>query len=159
MSFVAIATAASAVIGAAGAIYAGQQQRAAAEYNAQLQRNQAEQERLEQNEREARMNRQNEQQLARGIAIRAAQGMQINSGSSLLRDQEDAEDLALQIAESRRASDNRQRGLRSQARMTVLEGKAAQTASYFQAGASLLRGASQTGQLLETRKARQAELA
>ncbi len=141
MSFLSIAIGASAVIGAAGQIYAGKQQKAAADYNAKIQEQQAEMEFLEQQEQTKRDRANNEKLLARNIALRAASGIDIQSGSSLLLEAESAASMELEILDNQRVSETRSRRLRSGARVTRLEGKAAQTTSYFQAGASLLRGA------------------
>jgi len=143
MSFLNTAiVAAGTVVSAAGAIYAGKQQKAAAEYNAKLQSNQAELEFLENKEQLSRMRTQNKRLQGRSLAIRAAQGVDISAGSSLLLEAEQAEAMELSLLEQARGSENTQRALRSGAKITKLQGKAAQKASYFQAGASLLSGAS-----------------
>jgi hypothetical protein len=143
MSFIATAiVAAGAVVSAAGAIYAGKQQKAAADYNAKVQSNQAELEFLENKEQLSRMRTQNKRMQGRSIAMRAAQGVDISAGSSLLLEAETAESMQLSLMEQNRSSDNTQRNLRAGARITKMQGKAAQNASYFSAGASLLGGAS-----------------
>jgi hypothetical protein len=148
MSWIATAfTAASTIVQVSGQIYAGKQQKAVADYNAQVQRDQADLEAAEQLERVKRIRKQNKAILARGIATRAAGGPEVAEGSSLMVDADNAMELELKALDSSRDSDNRQRKLRAGARITEIEGKAAKTTSYYQAGASLLRGGSQIAKL------------
>lgn len=141
MSFVAVAVGASAVVSAAGAIYAGKQQKAAADYNAKVQQQQAQLEAQEGKERVARMRKDAKKFQARALAVRAAQGIDVSAGSSLMLEAENAETLELQALEAARASDITQRKLIQGAKITRMQGKAQQKASFFQAGASLLSGA------------------
>lgn len=158
MSFVAIAVGASAVIGAAGQIYAGQKQKAAANYNAKVQENQAETAFLESKERISRMRKQSEAQMGRALAIRAGQGVDISAGSSLMLEAENAEAMELSALEAGRSADINQRNLMSGAKITKMQGSAAAKASYFTAGASLLSGASKIGQI-QTQKGHNAAMA
>lgn len=152
MSFAVVAVAASAVVGAAGAIYAGKQQKAAAEYNAKVDEQHAQLAFEENQERVTRMRRNNKKLMARNIATRAAQGVEISAGSSLMLEAEQAEALELAVLEQGRRGDVAARSLRSGARITRFEGAAAAKASYFQAGASLLRGAGNVGSIIESRQ-------
>lgn len=152
MSFVAVAfTAASTVVNVAGQLAAGRQRRAVADYNAALQESEAENEFLEQKERIARERSNNKKLLARNIALRAASGVDIQSGSSLMLEAQTASALELKALDQKRVSDTRIQRLRSGAKITRLQGKAAQRSSFFQAGASLLGGAARVSGLLDRR--------
>ena len=146
MSWIATAialTATSAVVGAAGSIYAGKSARIAGEYNAKVDENQAKTEELEAAEEARRKRIENKEILGNQLARRAAAGVDLQSGSSLLVAAETAGRLELDIFENNRQSQNTAMRYRSSATMSRFEGAQANKASKFKAGESLLRGAGQ----------------
>ena len=145
MSFGATAawiTFASAVVGAGTAIYSGQQQKKALNYNASVARNQAEVEQQEAQEAIRRKREENKAFLSRQLAVTAKQGGSIESGSSLLVAAESAARLELGALEMSREGRNREQALLSRSRQLKAQGRSVETASLMQAGSSLLSGAS-----------------
>lgn len=140
MSFINVAIGVTALTSAASAIFQGQAAEAEAEYNAKSQELEAENEMAEQREAAKRQRAEHKAILARQLAIRAGQGVDVASGSSLLVQAETAARLELEVQEQARVSSNRVRALQSGAQASRIQGKNAKRASYFQAGASLIQG-------------------
>lgn len=147
MSFVAIAVGAAAVIGAAGSIYAAKKKQQALEYNAKVLESQAEMERIEEVERQVRLQKEKKLIFGKQLAARAASGVDVGTGSSLLLEAETAAELKLQSLDSFRASNNRIARYSSEAMLARRSGKTAVTTSYFEAGATLIGGASRISSL------------
>lgn len=143
MSWIATGAAiASAVVSAGAAIYTGQKQKEALEYNAKVAENQAEVEQLEAREAMRRKRDENKAFMARQLSMQAKAGGSIQSGSSLLVAAESAARLEMEALEMSRSSRNRQYELKTSADMMRKRGRQVVTASYMQAGSSLLAGAS-----------------
>jgi hypothetical protein len=154
------ATVASGTLAAYSAVRAGNAQKAAAEYNAALGRNEAD--RMETEYRTAEENTALERRrlaervrAERGdtVARSAAMGIDPAFGSSadLIGDIEtagrtDSSILSRNLDTARKDIDNRQTSLRNEANFTIAEGREAQRSGYLQAGGSLLSTASTVGQ-------------
>ena len=117
MSFAATSAAIAAVVSAGTAIYAGQKQKQALEYNAKVAENQAEVEQMEAREAIKRKREENKAFMARQLSMQAKAGGSIQSGSSLLVAAESAARLELETLEMSRAGRNRQYGLKTSAQM------------------------------------------
>lgn len=149
MSFINVAIGVSALTSAASAIFSGQAAAAAAEYDAKAQELEAENEMAEQREAEKRQRAENKAFLSRQLAIRAGQGVDVATGSSLLIQAESAARLELDVQEQARVSSNRVRALQSGAQVSRIQGSLAKKTSYFQAGAALIQGGVGIGQNMQ----------
>jgi len=134
-------TVASTAVGAVGAIQQGNAAKAAADYNAKLQEREATQRSKEANLHEEAQRRKNRQLLARQRAQLAESGIGFEAmGESLIEDSATMAELdALNI---RYEGETQRRGLLAGANLSRMEGKNAQKAGYFKAGATLLSGGS-----------------
>lgn len=130
----------SAVVAAAGTVYAGNAQKAAADYNASLEEEKAKALEAEAREAIRRRRAENEAFLSRQLAIRAKSGVSIEEGSSLLVAAESAARLELEALEFGREQQSRAEALKSNARGMRYAGSQALRASYIDAGTSLLAG-------------------
>lgn len=128
----------AAVTAAAGSVYAGVQQKNAAEYNQALAEQQAEQERLEAEEAGRRQRTENEAFLASQRARRAKSGVSLEGGSSLLIAAESAKRLEMQVLETMRTGETKSQSLFIQADQFSKQGNVALTSGLFQAGSQLM---------------------
>lgn len=142
----AIASAASAAVGAAGAISQGQQQKKIGEYNAQIAQNQA---------IAARQKAEYDEERQRTMIARmgGTQRANIAAGGGELLDAGDvlgfsAEEAELDALAIRYGGKMAADAASQQAVLRRAEGKAAQKASYFKAGSSLLTGASNVAKIV-----------
>ncbi len=139
-------TAFSAVVGAAGALQAGAAQAEAAEFNARV------------SEQQARRARQaaafEEQRLRDAGAQRAAIGASGIGfeGSPLLVMADTAEEAELDAPAIRFSGSTAEARAKSQAALDRLQARQARTAGFFQAGASILGGATGIAKTLEPPK-------
>lgn len=138
----AVAAVASAVVSAAGAIYSGQQQKKAAEYNAAVQEQQA-----QAIEDKAKYDEEMHRERVRKIlstqrAMYGKSGID-TTGSPLLVMEDTFKQGEVDALAIRYGGDIQSAQARSAANLSRMQGKSLQTASYFQAGSSLLAGAGQ----------------
>lgn len=137
---VTVATVAGTVLSAAGALYSGAQQKKQSDYQAAVYRQQAERERQIADLNARRIRNENERIAARQRALIAGSGGDLTSGSALLIQSEFAKDAAFEEALAVAGGDTNAIRLEQQAKLTKMEGRSAQTGSYFRAGTTLLKG-------------------
>jgi len=135
-------SAAGSVASAVGSIAQGNQQKSMANYNAQVAEQQAAQTREAVKFEEQRLRSQNEKLRSAQKAGYAKAGV-TQEGSPLLVGAETEADAELDALALRYSGSVAEARARSQAGIDRMRGKAAQTAGYIGAGASLLKGASQ----------------
>ena len=142
-AFAAVAAVASAAVSAVGAIQQGKAAEAAGKFNAEVARQQAEQERLIA-ERDARRFRQEQSRLlARSRALRAGQGV-TGEGTPLLVDEATAGEIELGALTIRHGGLVRATRLEQQAQLDKFRGRSARQAGFIRAGSTLLTGASRS---------------
>ena len=132
---------ASSALGAMGQIAAGKATKKAADYNAKVAEQQAAQERDAAQAEASDYRRGERRGQAAGRAARLASGVTF-AGSPLLVDEATSREIALGSARLGYGGSVRANRLENEAELERMGGQAAQTASYFQAGSSLLSGAS-----------------
>lgn len=135
-----IASASAAVVGTAGSLYAGAETRKAAEYSAKVGEQAAETARMKAAYDEELHRERVRKTLSTMRALYGKSGVDI-TGSPLLELSESAGQGELDALAIRYGGDVEAARQRSSATLTRMQGKAAQTASYFQAGSTLLSGA------------------
>lgn len=132
----------AAVATVAGTIQQGKAAEAAGKFNAEVARQQAEQERLIA-ERDAQRFRQEQSRLlARSRALRAGQGV-TGEGTPLLVDEATAGEIELGALTIQRGGQARATRLEQQARLDEFKGKSERSASRIRAGSTLLTAGSQ----------------
>lgn len=131
-----------AVVGAAGAVYSGQQQQKAAKYNADVNQKNAEQARQQAMFDAEQTRAQNRKLLGAQRAAASASGLDPDSGSMLDVQQDSAIQGELEALTNIYTGRTSANASLAKARLNRMEGNAAVTSSYFSAGASLLSGAS-----------------
>ena len=136
-----IATAAAAAVSAAGAVYSGEQQKKAADYNASMQEAQAKAVDTQTREAIRRQRVQNQAIMAAQRTSALSSGVE-ESGSSLLTLMENSNRLEKNIADIATQGNAAQYAALNQATLARMQGKTAQTSGYIQAGSTLLSGAS-----------------
>ena len=141
VSWAAIAAGAAAVSSAGGAVYSGVQQKKAANYNASVQEAQAKAIDTQTRESIRRQRTQNQSIMAAQRTSALSSGV-TESGSSLLTLMENSNRLEKNIADTATQGNAAQYAALNQATLARLQGKAAQTSGYIQAGSTLLSGAS-----------------
>lgn len=131
---------AAAVIAAGGALYSGEQQRKAASYSADVaeQAARAAQEKVAYDETMHREKIRKNLSTMRSLYGRAGVDM---TGTPLLALEESAAQGEMDALAIRYGGDVAAARQRSEAGLLKIQGKAAQTSSYFQAGSTLLQGA------------------
>lgn len=132
---------AGAAVSAAGAAAQGQAAKGQAKFQAAVQRQQAEQEREIARQRESDFRREHSALLARRRAIGGASGVEFNTGSPLLGTEDFMREVELQARRIRAGGEAVSTRLRQQADLTRAGGAAAEEASFFRVGSSLLTGA------------------
>ena len=132
---------ASAVVSAAGAVYSGSEQKKAASYNASMQEAQAKAVDTQTRESIRRQRVQNQAILAAQRTSALSSGVE-ESGSSLLTLMENSNRLEKNIADISTQGNAMQYAALNQATLARMQGRAAQTSGYIQAGSTLLSGAS-----------------
>ena len=137
----AIIAAAAAAVSAAGAVYSGEQQKKAADYNASMQEAQAKAVDTQTREAIRRQRIQNQSIMAAQRTSALSSGVE-ESGSSLLTLMENANRLEKNIADIATQGNAAQYAALNQATLARMQGKNAQTSGYIQAGSTLLSGAS-----------------
>lgn len=132
--------AASTVVGVGGALYAGEQQRKAASYSADVaeQSARAAQEKAAYDEEMHRERIRKTLSTIRSLYGRSGVDM---TGTPLLALEETAAQGEMDALAIRYGGDVAAAQKRSEAALYKMQGKAAQTSSYFQAGSTLLQGA------------------
>ena len=131
---------ASAAVGAGGALYAGEQQRKAASYSADV----AEQAAVAARERAAYDEEMHRERIRKTLStIRSLYGKSgvDMTGTPLLALEETAAQGEMDALAIRYGGDVAAAQKRSEAALYKMQGRAAQTSSYFQAGSTLLQGA------------------
>lgn len=143
----AITSAAAGAVGAVGSIQQGKAAQSAANYNAQLQEQEAAQRSREASLAEEATRRRSRQQLGRQRAQLAESGIGFEQmGTSLIEDSvKFAEMDALNV---RYEGATQRRGLLAGSNLSRAEGKNARRSSYFNAAGSLLRGGSRAYSIL-----------
>lgn len=136
-----IATAAAAAVSAAGAVYSGEQQKKAADYNASMQEAQAKAVDTQTREAIRRQRIQNQSILAAQRTSALSSGVE-ESGSSLLALMENSKRLEMNIADIATHGNAAQYAALNKATLSRLQGQTAQTSGYINAGSTLLSGAS-----------------
>lgn len=136
-----VMTAVSAVAGAGGALYAGEQQRKASSYNAAV----ADQNARAAEDKAAYDEQMHRERIRKILSSQRAEygqsGVSMDSGSPLLTMEDTAGQGELDALAIRYGGDIQAAQQRSSATLSKMQGKSAQTSSYFQAGSSLLTGA------------------
>lgn len=126
-------------LGAVGQIQAGQAQAQAAQAQAQINEQQARSERETAAVEAQDFRRSERRQIAAARATRLAQGV-VLAGSPLLVDEDTVREVALGSSRLQHRGLVRGHRLDQEAELARARGSAAQTASYFNAGSSLLGG-------------------
>ena len=140
MTYIAIAAVAAAATSAAGTIYSGQQQRKAASYSADV----AEQAARAARERAAYDEEMHRERIRKTLStIRSLYGKSGVDmvGTPLLALEETAAQGEMDALAIRYGGDVAAAQKRSEAALYKMQGRTAQTSSYFQAGSTLLQGA------------------
>lgn len=132
------------VLSAAGSIAAGQAQAEAAEFNAEVAEQQAAAERDAAASEAKDFRRREMRQVSAARAARLATGVTL-AGSPLLVDSSTVREIALGSSRLRHAGEMRGNRLDNEAQLERARAKSAVTASYLQAGSSLLGGFSSWG--------------
>lgn len=138
--FEAILAAASTAVSVAGAIQQGQAARKSAEYQAQVAENNAIAARQQADYDERQQRRKTAQRLSTLRAAAANAGVLPEEGSPLFVDQDTSLYGEMDALNLRRGGTIAERRARSEAELTRMKGRQAQTGSYYKAGASLLKG-------------------
>lgn len=137
--------AAGIVTGVLGNLSAGRAQRDQADYQAEIAQQQAGYERAASESEADEFLRSQRRLLATARARRGGSGVDLTSGSPLLVDEDTIDEIAFQTARIRHGGEVQATRLEQGAQLRRAQGKAAQRASYFRAGSSLLTGASEFG--------------
>lgn len=135
------AAALSGAVGAVGAISSGQAQANAAKYNADIARQQAEQERAASRQEEEDFRRDQSRLLAKRRASLGASGVQMDVGSPLLASEDFASEVEYQAQKIRTGGELRATRLSQQAGLLDAEAKGARTGGFVRGGSLLLQGA------------------
>ncbi len=125
-------------LSAGGAIASGISQKKAAESNARIALQEAARERAISKKEEAQFRRSQSRILASARAARAASGVRIGTGTPLLVDEATLAEIELGAETIRAGGQARAGALETEAELQRRSGRAAQTASFFGAGRSLL---------------------
>ena len=134
-------SAAAAVVSAVGAIQQGQAASAQGRTQAEIYRQQAERERQDAANREDDYRRGISRSLASRRALMGASGVEAGEGSPLMVSEDMIGEAELQALRIRSNGELQATRLEQQAALARAAGRNAQTAGYFRAGGSLLRGA------------------
>lgn len=137
----AIAVFAAAAVSAYGAVKSGQAQKAAAEAQSEIYRQQADRERLNAANAEEDFRRQQAGLMATRRARLAAAGVSPSEGSPLLVSEDFASETELQALRIRSGGALTATRLEQNAALTRFQGSQAQTQSYYRGGSLLLSGA------------------
>lgn len=141
MSWIAIGlTAATTAVGAIGRRKAGKAEQRANYYNAALDENQAKITRLETIERIRRLVKEGDEMIGAQRTQQGASGFTANSGSALILEAKTAERLELAKLELLREGNNQALALRTGAESKRFSGAAANSASKYKAGSTLIQG-------------------
>ena len=130
----------AAVIGAIGSIQQGGAQQASLNFQAAIQRQQAERERQEAEAREEDFRLSQSGLLARRRAVLGATGVQPGTGSPLLTSEDFAAEAELQALRIRSGGALRATRLEQTAQLNVFQGAAARRAGFFRGGSLLVSG-------------------
>jgi hypothetical protein len=137
-------SAVSSITSAVGAVQQGKQQRQAYNYQAEVQEQQAQEERIATATNEANFKEEQRRLLARRRAVLGASGVELSSGSPLLVSEDFAGETALQALRIRRGGEVRATRLEQQANLSRYQGRAAKSGGYARAGSTLLSGLGKT---------------
>lgn len=135
------------VVTAAGAMQQGQQEQQAYNYQADVQEQQAKEERVVAATNEANFIEEQRRNMARRRALLGASGVESSSGSPLLVSEDFAGETALQALRIRRGGEVRATRLEQQAELSRFSGQSARQGGRLRAGASLLTGFGQSAAL------------
>lgn len=153
ITIAAVAAVGAAGVSAAGAIQSGQAAKSAAGFNAALAEQEAAQARGIATSEEARFRRDMRRLAGAQRAAAASQGQDPDTGSPLLLQSELAAEAELDALAIRFGGESQAIRAENEARLQRFQGSQAQTASFFQAGASVLSGVSSAGKILSARPA------
>lgn len=128
------------IISTTGVLSAGNDARNQADFQAATLTQQATREREIATQEEIDLRRRNSRTAAAGRAAGGASGVDFSTGTPLLAAADFAAEAELQALRIRSGGATSATRLRQQASLTSAAGKSAQTASFFQAGSSLLTG-------------------
>ena len=142
------AAAAGSALSAAGALKQGSAAAAASDFQADVLRQQAEQEQRVAASNERDFRRDQSRLMASRRAAQGASGVESSSGSPLLVTEDFAAETELQAQRIRQGGEITSNRLMDQAALTRAEGKNAKSASFFSAGDSLLSGIGRTALIL-----------
>lgn len=132
---------ASAVIAAYSAAKQGQAQKAAFDYQAAIDKQRAERERLEAANREADFNRTQSGLEAKRRAFMGLSGVDESQGSPLMTSEDFHSEVKLAGLRIREGGEVRATRLEQGAALGIFQGKSAQSAGYLRAGSLLVSGA------------------
>lgn len=132
----------SAVVSAAGAVYSGQQQKKAADYNADVNKKNAETAQQQAMFDAEQQRAQNRKLLGAQRAAYSASGIDPDGGSPIDVQRDSAAQGELEALTAIYTGRSSANASNARATLNRMEGRAAVTGSYFSAGASLLSGAS-----------------
>lgn len=140
----AVASLGASVVGAAGAAKQAEAEQQAADYNAMVLRQQAQQERDAAKVEASDFRRKENANMARAAAARGGTGVTM-AGSPLLVDEATVREVALGASRLVYGGEVRANRLEEQAKLSHMSGKAAITAGKYKAGSTLLTGAAKFG--------------
>jgi hypothetical protein len=135
------AAVASAAVGALSAIQQGRQQKQQSEFQAAVERQRAERERLIAASNEDDFRRQQSRLQASRRAALGGSGVESSTGSPLLVSEDFASEIELQALRIRNGGEVNATRAEQNAQLLQVQGRNAQTGGFFRAGGSLLRGA------------------
>jgi len=127
-------------VAAAGTVYQGQQAKKQADFQAEVQRQQAQREREIAAAQEGDFRRGQGRLMARRRAMMGGSGVEQSTGSPLLVSEDLTGETELQALRIRNGGETSATRLEQQAMLTSMAGNSARTASFFQAGSSLFHG-------------------
>lgn len=136
-----IAMLAGVALSAVSAVQQGQADKEAADFQADINDQQAQREREVSARESAQFDREQRALLARSRAIRAGSGIEIDSGTPLLTDRASVEEIELGKATILSGGEAKSTRLQQEAELIRRSGKNAQTSGYLKGGSSLLTGA------------------
>lgn len=137
-ALLAYAAVSSAVVGAGAAIYSGQQQKAAANSNAELQRRQGEQDADAAMAQAEKIRKAARAQAGAANAALAGSGVSVGDGTAVRINEQIYKDSESDAFNTLLTGSRRQATSNAQSSILINQGQAAQTGGYLNAGASLL---------------------
>lgn len=145
------AAALSSAVGAVGAISSGQAQANALEHQAEIARQQAEQERIASRQEAEDFRRDQSRLMARRRAVMGASGVETTTGSPLLASEDFASEVELQARRIRQGGELRATRLSQQAGLFDSQAGGARAGGFVRGGSLLLQGAGDAATLWSKR--------